>query len=139
MFRPGCLFTLFDHKPVSDAADVLDVGRFFGVILHLLAETVDIDHDGIVIDKGISPYEVVEHVLGEDGVHIVHKELHEHVLFSGERDLSSVLIEAERRGVIGERPGRDVRVFLGGTAGAPAYFDFSEFEKSKMAFTNIMP
>lgn len=39
-----------------------------GVLLNLGPQAVDIDHDGVLVDDGLSPEQIVEHILGKDEV-----------------------------------------------------------------------
>ena len=48
---------------VGCASDGLDVSGLSGIVLYLLPEAVDVYHDGIFVDNGLSPDKVVDHVL----------------------------------------------------------------------------
>ena len=103
------LLTVFltDCETVSESAYGYEVTRIRRVVLDLLSESVHIDHDGVLIDDGLAPDDAVDHVLGEDVVHVVDEKLDHGVLFCGQRDLDVILVEPQRRGVVGERSGLD--------------------------------
>ena len=96
-----------DHETVAKAAHRLDIAGFGGIVLDLLAQAVDINHNGIFIDDGFTPDQIIKHILGEDAVDIIEEELHHGILTGGQRDLAVVLIEMQGAGVVGERAGRD--------------------------------
>ena len=81
-----------------------------GVLLNLGPQAVDIDHDGVLVDDGLSPEQIVEHILGENAVDIVDKQLHHRVLLCGEGNFHPVFIKAQGAGVVGEGSGGDEAV-----------------------------
>lgn len=98
---------MLHHKPVSQPADGLDVDGPCGVRLDLLAQAADIHHDGVLIHDGGAPYHVVDHIFGENAVHIVQKQLHDGVFLGGEHDLRPILIKSQRACVVAEGSGGD--------------------------------
>ena len=78
-----------------------------------MAQTIDVDHDGVFVDDGLAPDQVIEHILGEDAVDVVDEELHHGVFFGGQENLPTVFIEPQGAGVVLEGTGGDDAVHAG--------------------------
>ena len=101
------------HETIADAADGDDVLGRAGVVLDLAAQAVDVDHDGVVVHSDeVSPYLLVDHILGEHLLRVAHKEQQQAALFLGEVQLHIVFIKAHGGGVAEEGPAADLLVVL---------------------------
>ena len=98
---------LSDDKPITKAAYRLDITGLGGVIFDLLAQAVDVDHDGIFIDDGLAPDQIIKHILGKDTVDIVEKQFHHGVFSRRQRDLAVIFIKVQRAGIVGKGAGSD--------------------------------
>ena len=92
-------------KSVAEAPDREEVFRCRRIVLYLLAQPVDIYHDGVFVDYGLSPDNAVDHIFREDVVYVIDEEFHHGVLLGGERNLFVIFIEPQCRSVVLERSG----------------------------------
>ena len=80
--------------------------RALFIIFDLAAQTVDVDHDRIVIDgDGIAPDMFIDHIFGEYLLWVLHKEKQQCAFFGRKDQFFSVLIEPHGRRIIAERTG----------------------------------
>lgn len=91
-----------------------------GILLDFLPEAVNVYHDGIFIDDGLAPDHLIEHVPGENPVHVVQKQFHHGVFFRGKDDLVPILIKTRGTGVVLEGAGGKDQLRTGQTAPASA-------------------
>ena len=70
------------NKPVPKPADCNDMLRALFIIFDLATQTVDVDHDRIVIDGNrIAPDVFIDHVFGEYLLRVFHEEKKERTFF----------------------------------------------------------
>ena len=70
------------NKPVPKPADRNDMLRALFIIFDFAAQTVDVDHDRIVINgDGIAPDMFIDHIFGEYLLWVLHKEKKECAFF----------------------------------------------------------
>ena len=94
------------NKPVPKPADRNDMLRALFIIFDFAAQTVDVDHDRIVINGDCIALEMfIDHIFGEYLLWVLHKEKKECAFFGRKDQFFSVLIEPHGRRIIAERTG----------------------------------
>ena len=78
-----------NHEPVTQSANCLNIFGFARIILDFLPQTVDVNHNGVFIDDRLAPDHFVDHILWENTVDVVDKQLHHGVFLGGQDDLAA--------------------------------------------------
>ena len=76
-----CVFLCLDRESVPESSDCYQVFRCGWIVFDLLTQSVDIYHDGILINNCLAPYYRVDHILGENVVYVVYEKLYHRVFF----------------------------------------------------------
>ena len=77
------------------------------VVFNFLPKAVNIYHDRILVDDGVAPDHLIDHILGENAVDVVQEELHHRILLGCQIKLLSVLIKPQCAGIINKGAGLD--------------------------------